>query len=684
MRIIFFYPSNLLKKLFLFIFLLSKFSSILSQEVFEVKDYDKKMNELEIMIAKERYIQAYDQIKELLDEFKKITIYNDNLYYKLEMLYFKASNVSWKLHDKAAQYFYDYKKYVTSKIKNYNSLNQSIKEINSFESSGLMSKKDTKDLRKEFEKLKKDIDASDQQLYSSIIEHYKGDTTFSIDKVDTTLFVYNSTENNINVSSEKIIELNVSGRGLDKNTAILNALKSAIDQTSNTFITTNTSIINDSLAKDEITSVSSGTIRSQNIVTCDTISKNDVVVLLHVKISVNSLSNYIKSKGGESEFDGESFVYNQKLRLLNEQNEIKSLESILGNATLLFRNSLDATIKTYEPTATSGNNWEIPVILNISFNKNLNNFISYLYNQLKNLSVNSKEYQSYFTVGLENKLKIIAVGPTPLMYFDSSSLKSKSFELFECPYNTLFFYKNKKLIYQYPQSGFYDKSCISFDELNEEKKKYVIKELLEYCENLSKLKPDLDSIVYFNRLSGYYDQKYSKTGHSPFIYLRTNESVELVNNFLKQLYQILFSFKISNGIEEVDLNSKSAELFKNNNEVRGKIEYFEFYPALDRDLNEFNTLPTNYVFDNTLKTKDFISNSPFNVPLSNQTFNYIYDTNGFLGKVEDININSLISMFINLNAFKESQKGLLKIRYNDNYTLDQIQKISKYKIEFIK
>ena len=58
------------------------------------------------------------------------------------------------------------------------------------------------------------------------------------------------------------VELVVNGEGVDKTTATHNALRSAIEQAYGVFISTNTTILNDDLIKDEIATVASGNIKA--------------------------------------------------------------------------------------------------------------------------------------------------------------------------------------------------------------------------------------------------------------------------------------------------------------------------------------------------------------------------------------------------------------------------------------
>ena len=99
------------------------------------------------------------------------------------------------------------------------------------------------------------------------------------DKTDNTVIDQQQASGNVVTSSENIekeessqgqtrekekddVILVVSGDGPNKEEATKNALRSAIEQAYGTFVSANTSIVNDDLVKDEIATVASGNIKS--------------------------------------------------------------------------------------------------------------------------------------------------------------------------------------------------------------------------------------------------------------------------------------------------------------------------------------------------------------------------------------------------------------------------------------
>ena len=70
-------------------------------------------------------------------------------------------------------------------------------------------------------------------------------------------------------NSSQSVTLVVSSTGNTEDEALKNALRKAIEQTYGTFVSSNTTIVNDELTKDEIVSVSAGNIESYKEIDCN-------------------------------------------------------------------------------------------------------------------------------------------------------------------------------------------------------------------------------------------------------------------------------------------------------------------------------------------------------------------------------------------------------------------------------
>ena len=125
------------------------------------------------------------------------------------------------------------------------------------------------------------------------------------------------------------VTLTVSSDGPTKEEATKNALRSAIEQAYGTFVSANTTILNDELVKDEIVTIANGNIKSYEEISSTAMPDGSQFVTLKATVSVSKLISYAQSKGAETEFAGATFGMNMKLKELNKQNERKILENLI-------------------------------------------------------------------------------------------------------------------------------------------------------------------------------------------------------------------------------------------------------------------------------------------------------------------------------------------------------------------
>lgn len=100
----------------------------------------------------------------------------------------------------------------------------------------------------------------------------------------------------INDNSSTEVVLTVSADGLTKDEAVKTALRSAIEQAYGTFVSANTTILNDELVSDEVISVTSGNIKDYNEIASSTMPDGRFFVTLQATVSVSKLISYAKVK----------------------------------------------------------------------------------------------------------------------------------------------------------------------------------------------------------------------------------------------------------------------------------------------------------------------------------------------------------------------------------------------------
>jgi hypothetical protein len=197
--------------------------------------------------------------------------------------------------------------------------------------------------------------------------------------------------------AEKEVAITVSGSGKTQEEAKQSALRSAIEQTFGAFISTKTEIFNDQVIADQIASVSSGNIKSFSIINESQLPNGSWGLTLKAFVSVSKLISFAEAKGVAIEIKGGLFALNIKQQLLNEQGEIKAVSEMVGLLHEPMQISFDYIIKNIDPRSldAESKNWEIPLMVTATSNKNIDFCANYCIRTLSALSLSSEDVSSY-------------------------------------------------------------------------------------------------------------------------------------------------------------------------------------------------------------------------------------------------------------------------------------------------
>lgn len=198
-------------------------------------------------------------------------------------------------------------------------------------------------------------------------------------------------------NEEKSVSITVSGSGKSLNDARQIALRGAIEQAYGSFISTKTEILNDVIIADEIISVSSGNIKSYEILNESQLTDSLWAVTLKCIVSIDKLSSFVQSKGITIEIQGGLFAVNIKQQLLNEQGEINTITQLVGLLHEPMQKSFDYLIKSSEPKSvdSESKNWVIPLSVTSITNKNIDFCSNYFIKTISAISLSSEEVTSY-------------------------------------------------------------------------------------------------------------------------------------------------------------------------------------------------------------------------------------------------------------------------------------------------
>ncbi len=213
---------------------------------------------------------------------------------------------------------------------------------------------------------------------------------------------YAQTQNAANSAYAKTqndVTLVVSADGLSKDEATKTALRSAIEQAYGTFVSANTTILNDELVKDEIVTVASGNIKEYKEIACEQMPNGKMFVTLQATVSISNLISYAQSKGAETEFAGATFAMNMKLKELNKQNELKVVENMCTQLKTL-KPLYDVKIVLDNPIIDR-TNYKVMGKIYYYYNENTKLINDLVYITLSSLSLSEQERLEYEKIGLK-------------------------------------------------------------------------------------------------------------------------------------------------------------------------------------------------------------------------------------------------------------------------------------------
>jgi hypothetical protein len=198
-------------------------------------------------------------------------------------------------------------------------------------------------------------------------------------------------------SENKDVTIVASGSGGTLEDAKQAALRSATEQAFGAFISSKTEMFNDVVVADQMASVSSGNIKSFEVLNQDQLPDGRWGVTLKAIVSVDKLTSFVQAKGISIEIKGGMFALNIKQQLLNEQGEIKAVAEMIGLLHEPMQIAFDYVIKSGDPKSVDAEskNWEIPLTVTATCNKNMDFCANYFIKTLTALSLTAAEVETY-------------------------------------------------------------------------------------------------------------------------------------------------------------------------------------------------------------------------------------------------------------------------------------------------
>ena len=195
--------------------------------------------------------------------------------------------------------------------------------------------------------------------------------------------------------------ITVTVQATTKELAVKEALRTAIEQAYGAYITSNTVVLNDKVVKDEITSISNGSIQKYDILNEEQFKNGTYAVTIKAVVSIANLVSFIKSKGYEIEVSGGLFAMNIKQKQLNETAEKTAVYNLVAIVHDNMQSAYNYEIASGEPEAINNDNnkWQVPLLVTVIANENMESCQKYLYNALSAISLTKEEADDYIKLG---------------------------------------------------------------------------------------------------------------------------------------------------------------------------------------------------------------------------------------------------------------------------------------------
>lgn len=332
-----------------------------------------------------------------------------------------------------------------------------------------------------------------------------------------------------------LVKVQVIASGKTESEAITEALRSALTQTSSVFISSNTTLINDELEKDQITMINNGSVSEYKIIDKTTKEDGTVLITCNVTVSVNKLGSFVESSGGTTELKGGLFASNIKLMELNERAEEKSIQDLLNISKEMLNSAFDYEIINGEPKNNNGK-WQIPLTVQIKKNSNFSEFTKFFYATLKNIKLPDEEVESYlkldkpiYSIGLFDNSKITT--STPILNTERALPKQTNFQYYTRLYNG---------------------GLIRYDNLSDFTKFQIERNKL--------LKRVMNEPAYLKAPYSIVGDIYTSTNETVYdnIVLRSEKSYDLLSDFVMGFTKFIQNAEIKNGLNSINLSEIGA------------------------------------------------------------------------------------------------------------------------------
>ena len=195
------------------------------------------------------------------------------------------------------------------------------------------------------------------------------------------------------------LRLKITGIGETEANAVLDAQRNALRTSYGEFVSSNLTILNNELTKNETINLVSGTIKDFKVIskTVNDFSDPPITeVLLDVTVNRGQLVSFAKAIGDDVQVQGSLFGAEIRQQERNKENEAVALQHLLTKASQMSSFfDYELSVGTPQQSGVDTNNYIVSSILKLTPNKNYTNFTSSVANTIKQISMDSEERKKF-------------------------------------------------------------------------------------------------------------------------------------------------------------------------------------------------------------------------------------------------------------------------------------------------
>lgn len=237
------------------------------------------------------------------------------------------------------------------------------------------------------------------------------------------------------------LRLKITGIGDTEANAVLDAQRNALRTSYGEFVSSNLTILNNELTKNETINLVSGTIKDFKVIskTVNDFSDPPITeVLLDVTVNRGQLVSFAKAIGDDVQVQGSLFGAEIRQQERNKENEAVALDHLLTKASQMSSFfDYELSVGTPQQSEVDTNNYIVASILKLTPNKNYTNFTSAVANTIKQISMDSEERKKFDNLNVP--------------YYRLDIMNIKNGNCLNVRYKYVTYGQNQSLLSEYPQ-----------------------------------------------------------------------------------------------------------------------------------------------------------------------------------------------------------------------------------------